>query len=173
MRKYGIFFLFILMCESLFAHDGHGSHEDAYGIMWWLGNFHPLFLQFPIVLTISTAFAELLYHYKQNVIFSHTARFMILGAAIMVIPTILLGLILGYKSESEYNEFLLDYFWWHRFFGVLTGFLIIVTAYVREYQPIKSLYYSLLFFSVASVILTGYLGGSLTFGPFALSVPAF
>jgi uncharacterized membrane protein len=172
MKKNLLIFLFIFSFEFVFSHNGHGTHTDAYGTLWWLGNFHPLFLQFPIVLTLSTAFAELIYRYSQNVIFSHAARFMMLGAAIMVIPTVLLGLVLGYKSEPEYNEFLIGYFWWHRFFGILTGLLIIATAYVREYQPSKTFYYCMLLCSVVSVILTGYLGGSITFGPFALLPPA-
>lgn len=167
----------ILLCLLLFsfglsAHEGH-SHEEPYGYLWWLGNFHPLILQFPIVLTVMTGVTECLCYLRQNPFYAHAARFLLLAAAVLVIPTVLLGLALGYRSEPDYNEFLIGYYIWHRFFGIVTGLLIIGTAYVREYVRIGALYYALLALSVCSVIVTAYLGGSMTFGPYALVPPVF
>lgn len=171
-RLFGILLFLILSVTNLFAHDGH-SKTDAYGYLWWIGNFHPLFLQFPIVLTVMTGIAELICYFRQNVLCIHAARFMLLGAAIMVVPTVLFGLALGYKSLPDYNDLLIGYVWWHGSFGILSGLLIIATAYSREYVRNATLYYVLLTISICSVVITGFLGGSITFGPYALIPPVF
>lgn len=171
MKLFGFLTLFILSVLKLSAHEGY-IHEEQYGYLWWIGNFHPIFLQFPIVLTVMTGVAEFLCYFRQNPFYAHAARFMLLSAAILVIPTVLFGLALGYRSERDYNELIIGYYLWHRVFGIITGILIISTAYVREYIH-NQLYYVLLIASVCSIIVTGYLGGSMTFGPYALIPPIF
>lgn len=181
----GGFLLFVL---SVYLLQGHNGHQESYPIFsaepeiftvksqspdhlaHWLnqiGRFHLLMLHFPIALIVMTVVAEWLWIWYRNPIFDHAARFMILAAAIVAPPTALLGLALGYGQS--YDGLSLDLYVWHRYFGLLTAGLAIITAilkerYVREYGPSLTNYYICLFLLFISVSLTGAFGGGLAFG---------
>lgn len=153
-----------LFSSSLMAHDGHsaaaaGAQMDAF--IYWIGGFHPMFLGFPIALITMTVVAEVLFSRRGENLYDHAARFMILSAAILSIPTVLFGLALGYGAAYPNPQ--ADFFWWHRFVGLSTMALVIVTAYLREYNGRRAPYFTFLTASFLSVIVTGFLGGNLTF----------
>lgn len=136
-------------------------------IIKWVGNFHLILLHFPIALITMAAVSELLFFWYGNPLFDQASRFMVLAAAVTVIPTVLTGLAYGYNVP--YEGVMASYFWWHRFFGIFTALLAILTAVLREFSPQKSScprapYYLCLFLLFISVNVTAFLGGSLTFG---------
>lgn len=147
----------------ILAHEGH---SDMHGLLHWIGNFHLLVLHFPIALAFTAAAAEVAFQRSKNPVFDHAARVMILATALTAIPTVLFGLALGY--EAQYEGILADFYWWHRFCGLLTLMVAFITAYWREYVARDHLYITFLTLLVVLITLTGYLGGSLTFGPGSL-----
>jgi uncharacterized membrane protein len=177
-------FLMLSLFAFLGAHEGHHSisqysaetdffvdDSKVYGsLKRWLtgiGRFHLLMLHFPIALIVMTVVAEWLWIWYNNPIFEHAARFMILAAAIFALPTALLGLAYGYGQV--YEGLNLELFVWHRYFGLLTAGLAIITAILKECfvrQSASSLtgYYICLFLLFISVSLTGAFGGGLAFG---------
>lgn len=168
----GSFLFILIICLSLEAHEGHASfllieHHFFLNFLSAFGRFHLLFLHFPIALIVMTVVAEWLWIWFGNPLFSQAARFMIFAAAIFAPITALLGLAFGYGRN--YEGLSLDLFVWHRYFGLLTAGLAILTAtlrerYARELSSSLRSYHVSLFFLFLSVSLTGAFGGSLTFG---------
>lgn len=175
MKRFGSLLQATLMLVPwlLLAHDGHNESipvplEDQW--IRWIGNFHPVIMHFPISFIIMTGVSEFLYSRLLNPLFDHASRFMILAAAFTAIPNVILGAALGYVAG--YSGWEADYYGWHRLFGVATTLLVIAATYTREYVGRDRLYFTLLGLSILGVTLTGYFGGSLTFGPDTL-VPPF
>lgn len=163
------FLLIMSLSAFLHAHDGHSMETDQQIAHWLasMGRFHLLFLHFPIALIVMTVLAEWLWIWYVNPLFRQAARFMIVAAATFALPTALLGLAFGYGQH--YEGLSLDLYVWHRYFGLLTAGLAILTAilkerHVREYSSSLVGYYVCLFLLFLSVSLTGAFGGSLTFG---------
>lgn len=129
----------------------------------WIGNFHPLLNHFPIALIIMTGFSELFFKYFSKPLFDHASRFMILAAACISVPTALLGFAMGYAADYS-TGWELDYYGWHQLSGMILVLLTIATSYVREYSGRRGAYFLLLGLSILCVCITGYYGGSLTFG---------
>lgn len=166
--KWILLLLYFLPMDIL-AHSGH---IQGLGHAWlkWIGNFHPLINHFPIALIIMTPISELFFTLLSKPLFDHAARFMILAAAITSIPSALLGFAMGFTADYS-TGWELDYYGWHRLLGVVTVFLAISASYLREYHGRRGTYYFTLILAIASVILTGYFGGSLTFGTGQLIPP--
>lgn len=179
----GICLLILSLCVFIQAHEGHHSfpsfsadvdflaqEEISNHLAGWLGaigRFHLIFLHFPIALIVMTVVAEWLWIWSANPLFNHAARFMILAAAMFALPTALLGLAFGYGRN--YEGISLDLYVWHRYFGLLTAGLAIITAilkerYVRHHSTSLIGYSICLFLLFLSVSLTGAFGGSLVFG---------
>jgi len=161
------------------AHKESGHLSDStqlwdYG-KWikWIGNYHVIILHFPIALIMMTAVAELFSIKSKSPIFTQAARFMIIAAAITALPAALLGLAYGYGVN--YDQTLTQLFWWHRFFGLSTALLAIITACLKELHVRKKIgvlaYAISLALLVVLVTITGYLGGEMTFGLFHLFYP--
>lgn len=153
-----------MIATTWLAHDGHAhmaSQAQIDAFIYWLGTFHPMFLSFPIALITMTVIAELIYSWHGHILFEHAARFMLLAAAILVIPTVIFGLALGYNAA--YPDPQADFFWWHRALGLLTMGLVIIAAYLREYHGRTTPYLCFLGAAFVSVFLTGFFGGNLTF----------
>jgi uncharacterized membrane protein len=171
MKKYSMCilgFILIFIIDHLYAHPGHETVGHGWErVIRFIGNFHLIFLHFPIVFIVTTGIAEWLYFMKKDLRFDHAARFMILMAAISAIPTVICGLALGYSFSynTTYPGTLANTFWLHQLFGILTAFLAIACSYFREYSHSLKIYYVFLIISIISVTITGYLGGMLTFGP--------
>jgi len=178
---------FLLFQARAFGHEGHQEEQATESvkqveelntdkIINWVGNFHPLLLHFPIALITMAAVAKLLFFWYGNPLFDQASRFMVLAAAVTVIPTALTGLAYGYNAQ--YEGVMASYFWWHRFFGIFTAILAIITAVLRELLSqklpyVKVAYYLCLFLLFISVNITGFIGGSLTFGVGHLWPPFF
>ena len=117
-----------------------------------------------------TAIAELIGIKSRSPIFKQAARFMIIAAAITALPTALLGLAYGY--DVSYDETLSLLFWWHRFLGLSTVALAIITVCFKELHIRKKIgaapYAISLALLVILVTTTGYLSGEMTFGLFHL-----
>lgn len=175
-RIFALIFIFIFVTSSeLKAHEGHRkeaamadittSSANETTITSRIGYFHPILLHFPIALIIMTFFAELLYLFFPKPIFDFSARFMIIAAAVAVVPTILSGLALS--EGHPYPASLSGIFYLHRFFGFSTGAATILAAGLSVvYTKKTAVYYITLFITVVLVILTGFAGGILTFGFF-------
>jgi uncharacterized membrane protein len=166
-----LFVLFACLdASSLFAHPGH---EDGTGGSWihWIGEFHPVFLHFPIVLVVMTCIAEFIDWKSSSSALDHACRFMIFSGALFAVLTVLCGLALA--QSDEYSGIYATIFWWHQLCGFLTAFLIIAATFARETYGRHALYGSLLFLALIGVFVTGFFGGSLTFGIGALVPPDF
>lgn len=188
-----LYFLMIMLASvfgaiEVQAHEGHVHHlsevtegevpvpvvENAFAVpdplTTWLnriGRLHLLILHFPVALIVMTVLAELLWVIYANRIFDHAARFMIVAAAVSAPITALFGFALSYGQS--YVGLSLDLFEWHRYFGIITAGLVVVTAilrelYVRDRIPSLTSYYICLFFLFVCINLTGTFGGVLAFG---------
>lgn len=135
----------------------------------WIGSFHFIFLHFPIALIAMTAISELLYAWYNKPIFDYAALFMLISAAILAIPTAILGLT--YSYTAIYTGVLADFVWWHMWTGILTAVFAIIVAFLRAQYGITNFYYICLIFLFLLVNITGFLGGGMTFGPYHMYAP--
>ncbi len=182
--------LCLLCINFLLAHEGHQNfknnqtkqevivesqhHVHPSGgrpISWtqWIGGFHFIFLHFPIALIMMTTFSELLFAWNKRMIFEFASRFMLISAAVLSIPTVILGLT--YSYTTSYSGVLAQFIWWHQWLGISTAFFAIFVACIRGFKGTSKLYYLSLFFLFLLVNITGYLGGGMTFGPYHMYPP--
>ncbi len=184
--------LCLLSFTFLFGHEGHKEMNENKSMKenvqttqdiqaveqyegrpqsWvqWIGSFHFIFLHFPIALIAMTAISELLFAWYKRLIFDYASRFMLIAAAVLAVPTALLGLT--YSYTATYNGLLADFVWWHMWFGFVTAILAIFVAFIRESWGISKFYYTCLVFLFLLVNVTGFLGGGMTFGPYHMHPP--
>ncbi|CDZ80191.1 putative membrane protein [Candidatus Rubidus massiliensis] len=189
--KYFIVLFFVLSFTFLFGHEEHkGMKETVQESVhptqgeqptvkqfggrpqsWaqWIGGFHFILLHFPLALIAMTGFSELLFAYYHRPIFDYASRFMLIAAAILAVPTALLGLI--YSYTATYSGLLADFVFWHMWAGITTAILAIIVALIRERYGITKLYYTCLVILFLLVNITGFLGGGMTFGPYHMLPP--
>ena len=190
------FFILSLLCllnfSFLFGHEGHKKKDDnmpkqesvqaaqdqpagkQYQGMpqsWiqWIGGFHFIFLHFPIALIAMTAISELLFTLYKRPIFDYSSRFMLIAAAVLAVPTAILGLT--YSYTASYSGLLEDFVWWHMWFGFATAIFVIFVAFLRERSGRSAVYYACLFLLFLLVNVTGFLGAGMTFGPYQMYPP--
>jgi uncharacterized membrane protein len=135
----------------------------------WIGSFHFILVHFPIALIMMTGISEILLVWWQMPIFDYACRFMIIAAAVLAVPTALLGLI--YSYTATYSGLLADFIWWHMWAGITTAILAIIVAFIRERYGISKLYYFCLILLFLLVNITGFFGGGVTFGPYHMYPP--
>ncbi len=193
MSKFLVLSLFLLLAfTSLVGHEGHKEIDTQETMQesvnptqeqpiikefggrpqtWvqWIGSFHFILLHFPIALIMMTGISEILLAWWQRPIFDYACRFMIIAAAVLAVPTALLGLI--YSYTATYSGLLADFVWWHMWAGITTAVLAIIVAFIRERYGISKLYYSCLILLFLLVNITGFLGGGMTFGPYHMHPP--
>lgn len=174
MNKTVIFSLVCLLGVSLlFGHEGHKEVTMQVGRphswMQWFGSFHFIFLHFPIALITMGAVSELLYSWYQKPIFDQSSRFMLIAAAVLAVPTAVLGLT--YSYTAAYHGLLAYFMEAHMWLGISTAVLAIIVVYLRESQGRNALYYSSLLLLFLLVNVTAFLGGGMTFGPYQLYPP--
>lgn len=126
----------------------------------WFGNFHLVILHFPIALVTLIAFCELLNLRLKQMPLEHAAQFMLIAAAVTVIPTVILGQMLG-LSEMYDGNYIAAYRY-HQILGFAAAFFIWLSLLTRGK---KAGWYSI---SLALAFLTtnaaAFFGGELTFG---------
>lgn len=194
MHKLLILSVLILLSASLiYGHEGHQHttlgaisesiqgvdgapivkefHSRPESFAEWIGGFHFIILHFPIALINMAAIAEFLYFWTKKSIFDLSATFMLITAAILIVPTALFGYI--YSTTAVYHGLLADFLWWHMWFGISTAILTIVTAYLKVKKGTIPLYYILLFVVFFLVNITSMLGGAMTHGPKHMLPPIY
>lgn len=157
-----------MLTSLFFAHEGH-LHNTSSVVLHWMGLLHHVILHFPLALIVMTVISEILFRITKNPLFNAAARFMIVAAAILVIPTAIFGFILSH--HTHYAGTLAVIFWWHRFLGIITTGLAIIVAvlkelYSRKKANTKTAYYWCLGVLFVIVLTTGFFGGYLTFGSY-------
>lgn len=125
----------------------------------WIGQWHLLFLHFPIALIIMVGVAEVLFKITKNPLFGNAALFMLVAVVIMTVPTVFTGLAFAEGTKS----LLLP---WHRFFGLTTFVLSCITLYLHKQSRV--FYGVCLALLIVSVTVTGYLGGMMSFSDWHL-----
>ncbi len=190
-RQLILLLLFLVSFVSVFAHGKHQDMENdnkqekifssstpqpadmqmgrPLNWMQWIGNFHFMFLHFPIALIMMTGVSEILWAWSQRPIFDYASRFMLIAAAILGIPTALLGLILSFVTS--FSGLLGSFVWWHMWAGISTALFAIIVVFIRQRKGVSKLYYVNFFVLFLLVNITGYLGGGMTFGPYHILPP--
>lgn len=170
--------LFLGFGSFLPAHEGHNienGQEEAVEavheggpVTWtqWVGQFHLIFLHFPIALINLLVISEGLSAWYRQPMYEATSKFLMISAAVLAPPTAILGLIYSY-SASYYGPTEI-FLWWHMWFGVGTALLAVMTALIREGEGVNRLYYGCLTLLFLILNITGFLGGRVSFGPFHL-----
>ncbi len=196
IRPFVLSVLYLLTFTLLYSHEGHkvmekqetkqetmpesvhptqdhptikqfGGRPQTW--MQWIGGFHFIFLHFPLALIAMTAVSELFFAWHHLPIFDYSSRFMLISAAILSVPTALLGLI--YSYTAVYSGLLADFVWWHMWAGISTAVFAIVVAFLRERYGKNKLYYTCLVLLFLLINVTGFLGGGMTFGPYHMHPP--
>lgn len=190
MRNSLLFILCLLIFAFIFGHEDHQgmgrnqpTKEGVYTAqdeqlggrpqswMQWIGGFHFIFLHFPIALIVMTAVSELLFAWYEKPIFDYASSFMLIGAAVLAIPTAIFGLI--YSYTASYEGLLADFVWWHMWFGISTAIFAAFVALIRYRFGLTKLYYTCLVVLFVAVNITAFLGGGMTFGPYHMLPPSF
>lgn len=170
MKLISVIFLMTTFPFLLVGHEGHHHDVSVFNLdtlIREIGTYHLVMLHFPIALIVMTVVAEILYSWKNNVLFDNAARFMIISAAVVAVPTFLLGL--AYASGQEYAGSAANDLWWHRLLGIFTGVLAAGTAFLREKYSAhrkssdQKRYYFCLLILFFSVCVTSYFGGRMAF----------
>ena len=162
------FFMTFMIFGSLYSHEGHEvtSTTGQRSLAELFGMLHLVFLHFPIALIVMTALAEFLFAWDKRPFFNDAAKFMLISAAALSVPTVIFGLIFRFSATyTGYIEELMDL---HMGFGIATCFLAIGTAFLRERFGANALYYSALFILFWIVNATAFIGGEVSFGPVIL-----
>jgi uncharacterized membrane protein len=136
----------------------HGSAPHS--LLHWLGQYHFLFLHFPLACTSLAVLAECLFLWRKNPSYRFTAQFLLAANVLFALLTAATGLSLAEAMEIPAWGTL----WWHRTFGLATLVLSVAAPLLVNY----SIFYyrvclALLF---VSAFLTGELGGAMTFPHF-------
>lgn len=154
-------------------HD-HAAHEPGSGqasltkLVYWLGNFHPPSVNFPIALLLSGAIAELLLMVTGRSLFEAAARFCVWLGSVSTMGAVLLGwFFAGFKLSDP--DWIMTV---HRWLGTAAGvwaILILVlcmAAHQREDRSRrwKPWYRLTLFVGAAAVAANGFFGGAMIYG---------
>ena len=143
-----------------------GTATGLKKVLYWLGNFHPPLVSFPIALLVATAVAEMLRLGTGREIFEAIARYCLWFAVLTGGLAGLLGwLFAGFR--------LVDRAWiltTHRWLGTGTVILALVTLVLsetarrRDDPSLRRWYAALLFLATAAVLTTGFFGGAMIYG---------
>jgi len=145
-----------------FAPEGSIRKDMASSTIHWFGQYHFLFLHFPIVCALLAGVAELIYTWTNKEHYGFTARFLLIVSAISSIPTVLAGLALTHESTVV----LWSTLWWHRAFGIGTlifSWLAAVFSFLPQY---RKFYHFFLILLLICVEIAGDLGGDMVFKHF-------
>ncbi len=163
MWKYLFLLLFTGSIAVVWGHEGHHDVEEHL-INWWdeVGKYHLVLLHFPIALINMVGVAEGLSLFSRRLIFELSARFMLVSAAVLIVPTAILGYVFSYSAPYEgAAQLLLN---WHMWLGIATVAFTWVLAYLKEWGSSRGAYYSVLVLLLILVNSTCFVGGKMTFG---------
>lgn len=130
----------------------------------WASHHHPIIVHFPIGLLMAALLAELLGRAFKRPQLLATATFCLTLGALSALPAAGLGWLLAEQSNQHDGPL-----FWHRWLGVSTAALSVVTLLVGFKRPKMRLV--LLLVVGALVSLTGHLGGTLSYGADWLQFP--
>lgn len=127
----------------------------------FLGRLHPIAVHFPVALLLMAALAELLLVLRPALALETTVRFLVAGGAISAVMAALLGwFAAGWRLADKSQTLGL-----HRWNGsAITGMALIATWFAFRSTRRTGLRVTLAILAVALVI-QGYLGGEMVFGP--------
>ncbi len=161
----------VVLSGLLMAQDhGHTHEHEAAGesiVPTIVGRVHPLLVHFPVALLIAAALVEAWRMIRRQDFYSAgVPAFLRLGTA-GAVAAVLTGLRLAAEHGMVSDIALLER---HRFFGITTAVLILLSLTLGEISKRKSsasigLFYRIvLFASAISVAITGKFGGDLSYG---------
>lgn len=172
------FFLLVLLslCCFVIGHEGHEYIspeilEQGRPATWsqWVGSFHLFFLHFPVALIYMLVICECLLAWQHRPVFDFSARFLMYSAAIVSLPTVLLGLV--YSYSASYEGLMEIFLWWHMWLGILTAVFAFLVVLMREKLDVGKMYYGCLLILFLLVNIAGYFGAGMTFGPALILFP--
>lgn len=138
--------------------------EGSNNIVQWFGNYHLIFIHFPIALLLMAAVSEVICLITKNPKYEFTTKFLLIAGAFFCIPTIFSGLAM--EEGGAFTQEDSPIFWWHRFFGISTLILSLLTIIIRAYSGRNAFYFLSFILLVICVLATAHFGGLLAFGPF-------
>lgn len=129
--------------------------------MSWLGQYHYIFVHFPIALIIMAGVAELIMILKKDAPLNSTVNFLLISAALWTIPTVATGLLLEDTGVVKpANHAILE---WHQSFAFTTLSLVFATIFLRYWLGRHAIYWISFALMFASVIVTAHFGGIMAF----------
>lgn len=159
----------LLFSTPLYAHLASGESPEAW--LRWFGNYHFIFVHFPIALITMACVAELLFSRRKDPQYNFIINFLLISAAILVIPTVFSGLSL--EESGAVNEETHPLLEWHEIFGFITFSLTFITFIIHNWLGRSSLYLWSLIVLLICMIITSHLGGVMAFEDFNLLPPFF
>lgn len=160
---------------KLDAETGAPTAGKKVGFIAYLGRFHPLFVHFPIALILFAGFCEFLFMVQGKEFLSVAARFVLYYASALAIVAVVLGL--ADATGTPIDATLQGTFEGHRLMGVTTAVMALLAALLARMASRQRsawcvrLYRLALLLAMASVAVTGHLGGTLVFGQGYLALP--
>lgn len=145
--------------------EGHQAHAkpvtNGFDAVDFLGRLHPAAVHFPIALLILAAFLELTMMVRPQLRLERTVGLLVWAGAVSGILAVLLGWYAGGFRLTDRSDLLFAHRW--NGTGIVVAALLAALAHSRGWNRIV---FRLLVFSVAiALIIQGYLGGELAFGP--------
>lgn len=155
------------------AHDhavDHGSADEGFSLITFIGKFHPMVVHFPIALLIAAALSETIAIVRSKSGISEVTIFCLFLGSISAFAAVVLGWINA--SGAEYSETIgsISVVTLHRWTGVATMIVAIVASFLAikakessDFTKVK-VFRGVLFASAILVSIAGHLGASLVFG---------
>ena len=133
----------------------------GFDIVDFLGRLHPAAVHFPIALLILAALVELTIMFRPHLKLERTVGLLLWAGALSGIIAALLGWYAGGFRLTDRSELLFA----HRWNGTAITIIALMAALAHS-RGWNRMVFRLLVFSVAiALIIQGYLGGELAFGP--------
>lgn len=141
--------------------------DNRFDTVDFLGRLHPAAAHFPIALILTAAFAELLLWIRPGLGLATTVRFMIYVGAAGAVGTAFLGWFAGGFRLTDRDPTL----GFHRWNGTAIAAVALLAAAVAARAQVRRTGLRMLLglLSIA-IVLQGFLGGELSFGPNHLGI---
>lgn len=132
----------------------------------FLGRLHPIAAHFPVALLLMAALAELLVALRPALGLEVTVRFLVAGGAIGAMVAAVLGWFAGGWRLGDRSETLGI----HRWNGTAIAGVALVAAWLAFRSGSRTTLRILLAVLAAALVIQGYLGGEMVFGPNHLGI---